>query len=77
MSVNAEPAHRAHGNGKPGEPVPADLSKVFDNACRQISPVDIKKFTNGQDADVAPGPSIPVGSAVTWTSWSPTGAPSC
>ena len=29
--------------------------------------VTIKKFTNDQDADVAPGPSIPVGSPVIWT----------
>ena len=28
--------------------------------------LDIEKSTNGQDADNAPGPSIPVGSAVTW-----------
>ena len=29
--------------------------------------IKIKKATNGQDADVAPGPEIPVGSPVTWT----------
>jgi hypothetical protein len=29
--------------------------------------ITIKKFTNGQDADVAPGPSIPVGDQITWT----------
>ena len=27
----------------------------------------IKKATNGQDADNAPGPTVPVGSTVTWT----------
>jgi hypothetical protein len=32
-----------------------------------ISPVDIKKFTNGQDADEAPGPTIPIGGPVSWT----------
>jgi streptogramin lyase len=29
--------------------------------------IDLEKYTNGQDADVAPGPSIPVGDEVTWT----------
>jgi len=29
--------------------------------------IDIEKFTNGQDADTAPGPIVPVGSTVTWT----------
>ena len=67
VSVNAEPAHRGHGDATPGEPVPADPTKVFDAACALISPVDIEKFTNGQDADDAPGPTIPVGSQVTWT----------
>jgi hypothetical protein len=31
-----------------------------------ISPIEIKKFTNGEDADTPPGPSIQVGSQVTW-----------
>jgi hypothetical protein len=67
VSVNAESAHRGHGDAKPGEQVPGDLTKVFDASCRLISPVAIKKFTNDQDADVAPGPTIPPGSTVTWT----------
>ena len=29
--------------------------------------IDIEKFTNGDDADEAPGPFIPVGGGVTWT----------
>ena len=29
--------------------------------------IDIEKATNGQDADTAPGPTIQVGDAVTWT----------
>lgn len=28
--------------------------------------IDIEKFTNGQDADAAPGPYIPVGNIVSW-----------
>ena len=72
VSVNAEPAHRAHGDARPGEPVPGDTSRTFDNECRvasasPVSPVDIEKFTNGQDADQAPGPTIRVGRPVLWT----------
>ena len=32
-----------------------------------VSKIDVEKGTNGADADSAPGPSIPVGGAVTWT----------
>jgi hypothetical protein len=67
VSVNAEPAHRAHGDGKVGEPVPGTQRQVFDASCRPVGPaVKIEKSTNGEDADNAPGPSILVGSAVTW-----------
>jgi hypothetical protein len=67
VSVNAEAANRTKGDVAPGEEVPGDPSRIFDDACRMISPVEIKKFTNGQDADEAPGPRIPVGSPVSWT----------
>jgi hypothetical protein len=67
VSVNAEPAHRAHGDAKVGEPVPGTQRQVFDGSCKPVGPaVKIKKSTNGEDADNAPGPSILVGSPVTW-----------
>jgi uncharacterized repeat protein (TIGR01451 family) len=68
VSTSAEPAHRAHGDGKVGDPVPGQPMKVFDQNCRAAGPeVQIVKSTNGQDANEAPGPTIVVGSAVTWT----------
>lgn len=68
VSSSAEPAHRAHGDAKVGEPVPGHLLKVFDQSCRAVGPeVQVVKSTNGQDANDAPGPTITVGSAVTWT----------
>ena len=67
VSVSAEPAHRAHGDAKIGEPVPGDGTKVFDSDCRPVgASVRIKKSTNGEDADQAPGPTIAVSSPVTW-----------
>jgi hypothetical protein len=68
VSVNAEPAHRAHGDGQVGDPVPGTLTKVFDAACRPVGDgVSIVKATNGADANAAPGPSIAVGDPVVWT----------
>ena len=32
-----------------------------------VSRIDVEKATNGEDADAAPGPSIPAGGSVTWT----------
>jgi hypothetical protein len=68
VSQSAEPAHRAHGDGKVGDPVPGQPLKVFDQSCRAVGPeVQIVKSTNGQDANEAPGPTIVVGSPITWT----------
>ena len=36
VSVNAEPAHRAHGDGKIGDRVPADATRVFGNDCQPV-----------------------------------------
>jgi hypothetical protein len=70
VSVSAESAHRAHGDAKVGEPVPADRAKTFDQDCRptaaSVASIRIKKSTNGQDADEAPGPTITVGATVNW-----------
>jgi hypothetical protein len=67
IGQSAEPAHRAHGDGKVGERVPGDPTKTFGEDCQPSGPsVEIEKFTNGEDANSPPGPSITVGSAVVW-----------
>jgi hypothetical protein len=44
----------------------SDPSHYFGEVPKKPS-ISIKKYTNGQDADTAPGPEIPVGGAVQWT----------
>ena len=68
VSTDAEPAHRAHGDAKPGERVPGTALQTFSDTCQVVGPaVEIEKYTNGDDANSAPGPSIVVGEPVTWT----------
>ena len=68
VAQDAEPAHRDHGDAKPTERVPGTQAQIFNQNCEAIGPaVDIEKYTNGDDADSGSGPTIPVGSQVTWT----------
>ena len=69
VSVSAKEDHLLHGDGYPLADVPGTEPVLsFDNDCNVLGPdVDIEKFTNGKDADEAPGPSIPEGAAITWT----------
>jgi hypothetical protein len=68
VSESAENDHRAHGDGKIGEPVPGRPSLRFDDGCQAVGPsIDIEVLTNGNDADSPTGPSILVGNAVAWS----------
>jgi hypothetical protein len=68
VSTSAEPTHRAHGDGKIGEPVPGQTALTFDENCQPAGPsVAIEVFTNGHNANTPTGPSIVVGSPVAWT----------
>ncbi len=68
VAQEAEPAHREHGDAKPTERVPGTQAQIFDQTCQAIGPaVDIEKYTNGDDADSAPGPTLTVGGMVSWT----------
>ena len=42
-------------------------SHYFGGSVQPPSGINIKKYTNGEDADLPPGPIVPVGSTVTWT----------
>lgn len=45
----------------------SDPSQYVGQPVVPVTDVDIEKATNGQDADVAPGPSLDVGTSVDWT----------
>ncbi len=64
ISVNAEPAHRAHGDAVPGETVPGQAGLVFSPGCEFVG-IDIEKATEGEDADA--GPTITEGQSVVWS----------
>jgi hypothetical protein len=67
ISESSEGAHRAHGDGKVGDAVPGRTGMTFDETCRPVGPaVEIRKFTNGEDANNAPGPDVKVGDPVLW-----------
>jgi hypothetical protein len=67
VSDSAEPAHRAHGDGRVNDPVPGRPTMTFDETCRLAGPeVAIEKSTNGDDADSAPGPELIVGAQIVW-----------
>ena len=43
-----------------------DLSHYCGIECAELA-IDIEKYTNDEDADTAPGPSVTVGDTITWT----------
>jgi hypothetical protein len=45
----------------------ADRPRMFDAGRRSMAPLEIGKYTSGQDANQAPRPTIPVNASVTWT----------
>ena len=67
ISESAEGSHRAHGDGEVGDAVPGRTAMTFDDSCRLAGPaIELRKSTNGSDANGAPGPEVKVGDPVLW-----------
>lgn len=71
-------AEFCYGGTAPGtDTITASVGALSDTAtktwtsgeasCQADAAIDIEKLINGEDADSAPGPSIPVGSTLNWT----------
>ncbi len=65
-SYGATVDNTATVTGSNGQTASADASTKYVCSIQAMPAIEIEKATNGEDADVAPGPYIPEGGAVTW-----------
>lgn len=68
-SPNDQPLAVTPGNGSFSTSIPQEsiVTCQFVNIAAPAPAITLKKFTEGSDADTAPGPGIPVGQPVDWT----------